>query len=141
MWDYTASQLRSPQGARSRNPYDHARRAVVSLSGFLDAFAPGPALLTEEHAYAFAADMRHRASNGLPALGVSRRDGRPSVVTDQSRHASLNYVRKIMRWTPETPAGSAWTGVHRRAAQRRRHGPPHPRPVHRRGRPRAGRRG
>jgi hypothetical protein len=102
MWDYTAAQLRSPQGASSRAPYDQARRAVVSLSGFLEARAPGgghdPALLTEEHAHAFAADLRHRAGNGLPALGVSRRDGKPSVVSDQMRHASLNYVRKILRW-------------------------------------------
>ena len=98
----------APRRERSRNPYDHARRAIVTLGGFLKAFAPGggydPELLTEEHAHAFAADMRHRAGNGLPAPGISRRDGRPSVATDQIRHASLNYVRKIMRWALDTGA-------------------------------------
>ncbi len=71
LWDYTAAQLRSPQAPRSRGSYHNARQACVTLSGFLEARAPGgghqPGLLGEEHAHAFAADLRHRAANGLPA--------------------------------------------------------------------------
>ncbi len=81
LWDYTAAQLCSPQAPRSRGSYHNARRACVALSGFLEAHAPGgghqPGLLSEEHAHAFAADLRHRASNGLPALGFSRAEASP----------------------------------------------------------------
>ncbi len=106
LWDQTAAQVRSPQGPRSRNPYDAARRACVALSGFLEGHAPqgghDPALLTEEHAHAFAADLRRRATHGLASLGSHRSDGRPSIVTDKSRHSTFNYVRKILRWSLET---------------------------------------
>jgi integrase len=105
LWDYLAAQLRSPQGPRSTTPYDYARRACVMLSGFLEARAPGgghdPVLLREEHAHAFAADLRHRAANGLHALGAVRLDGKPSTVTGNMRHAALNYTRKILRWALE----------------------------------------
>ena len=106
LWDYTAAQLRSPQAPRSRGSYHGARQACVTLGGFLEAHAPGgghqPGLLNEEHAYAFTADLRHRASNGLPALGFSRADGKPSIVTGSSRSSVLNYARKIARHALDT---------------------------------------
>ena len=147
LWDYTADRLRSPQGPRSRSPSDHARRAIVDLSGFLEARAPGgghdPALLPEQHARAFAADMRHRAGSSLPAPGVCRRDGRPSIVTDKSRHAVLNSPRKTCagRWRPATPAV---IGLDRGFIVALPYGggtTQHRRPFHRPGGPRAGRRG
>src|SRR6266851_8146681 len=61
-----------------------------------------PGLLSEEHAHAFAADLRHRASNGLPVLGFSRADGKPSIVTGRSRNTVLNYARKIARHALDT---------------------------------------
>jgi integrase len=106
LWDYTAAQLRSPQAPRSRGSYHNARQACVTLSGFLEARAPGgghqPGLLGEEHAHAFAADLRHRAVNGLPALGLSRADGKPSLISDRSRNTILNYIRKILRHALDT---------------------------------------
>jgi integrase len=106
LWDHTAAQLRSPQGPRSGGPFDSARRACVMLSAFLEAHAPGgghdPALLGEEHAHAFAADLRHRAANGLPALGETRQDGKPSIVTGNVCNGGLTYARKIVRWSLET---------------------------------------
>jgi hypothetical protein len=75
---------------RGRSGRYNARQACVALSGFLEARAPGgghePGLLGDEHAHAFAADLRHRASNGLPAPGLSRADGKPSIVSDISRN-------------------------------------------------------
>jgi integrase len=106
LWDYTAAQLRSPQAPRSRGSYHNARQACVTLSGFLEARAPGgghqPGLLSDEHAFAFAADLRHRAANGLPALGLSRADGKPSLISDRSRNTILNYIRKILRHALDT---------------------------------------
>ena len=61
-----------------------------------------PGLLTDEHAYAFAANLRHRASNGLPALGVSHADGKASIVSGRSRNTILNYARKILRHALDT---------------------------------------
>jgi hypothetical protein len=106
LWDYTAARLRSPQAPRSRGSYHNARQACVTLGGFLEARAPAggdqPGLLSDEHAHAFAADLRHRASNGLPALGISRADGKPSIVSGRSRSTVLNYARKILRHALDT---------------------------------------
>ena len=91
-------------------------RHVSTLSGFLEARAPGgghqPGLLGDEHAYAFAADLRHRASNGLPALGpVPRR----RQALDRQRQVPEHdpelrpQDRCGTHWTPVMPTGSAWT--------------------------------
>jgi hypothetical protein len=97
LWDYTAAQLRSPQAPRSRGAYHNARQACLALSGFLEARAPGgghqPDLLSEEHAHAFAADLRHRAGNGLPGPGCLPR-----------RRQALDRQRQVPEHDPELRA-------------------------------------
>ena len=94
LWDYTAAQLRSPQAPRSRGSYHNARQACVTLSGFLEARAPGgghqPGLLGDEHAHAFAADLRHRAA---------QRPARPRPVP--RRRQALARQRQVPEHDPE----------------------------------------
>ncbi len=68
-----------PAGRRSRCP--------VRTSGPASEIAP---------------DLRHRTASGLPAPGVTRRDGTPSIVSDHIRHPVLNHARKILRWSLES---------------------------------------
>jgi integrase len=106
LWDYTAGQLRSPQAPRSRSPSDGARRAFITLSAFLEAHAASgghqPALLRAGDARAFAAELQRRASGSLPAPGITRADGKPSIMTGTTRHTTLSYARKILRHALET---------------------------------------
>jgi integrase len=52
--------------------------------------------LHEEHAQRFVADLRRRAREGLPSLGLVRADGQPSTVTDGSRQRNFNALRGIL---------------------------------------------
>jgi integrase len=103
LWDHLASLLRSPSCPRSRSPFDQTRRAIVELSAFLAADAPGggrdPALLREEHMLRFVADQRHRERDGLPSLIMKRADRTPSIVTINTRRPVFNYTRKLLRET------------------------------------------
>jgi integrase len=106
LWEYMAGQLRSSHGPRTGGPYDCLRRAAVELSAFLEAGAPEgghrPALLGDEHMHSFVADQRHRANNALPSLGIHRRDGAPSTVTDQTRSTVFTYTRRLLRYALES---------------------------------------
>ena len=142
LWDYFAERMRQPSPPRSDTPYDGARRACTELSAYLEVEAPegghDPTLLGAEHMHAFVADQRHRARNGLPSLGVRRRDGPPTTASDNTNCIGANYIRKVLRQgldAGETDRIGMAPGVRRRRAGRRRPGQPDPQPVHRRRRP------
>ena len=103
--------LRSPKCPRSVSPFNYCRRAVAELSAFLEADAPqgghDPALLREEHAQRFAADIRHRVRNGLPGRGVSRPGLEPSAISDFSSCTILNYARATAYRALESGAADA----------------------------------
>jgi integrase len=106
LWEHLAEMLRSPKCPRIRAAFDHTRRAGVELSAFLGLDAPNgghdPRALHAEHAQRFVADQRHRQRHGLNSVGVVRRDGKPSVVTDVTLRAVLCYSRRVMFWALET---------------------------------------
>jgi hypothetical protein len=83
LWDHLAGLLRSLRCPRSRSPFDNYRRAAAELSAFLEADAPegghDPALLREEHAQRFAADLLHRVRHGLAARGPPAHPGQPAA--------------------------------------------------------------
>ncbi|MFY1633662.1 tyrosine-type recombinase/integrase [Solwaraspora sp. WMMB335] len=101
LWDYFAGLMRRPKPPRSDTPYDGARRACAELSAYLELEAPegghDPTRLRAEHMHAFVADQRHRARNGLPSLGIRRRDGTAAPASDISRSIGANYIRKVLR--------------------------------------------
>jgi integrase len=111
LWDHLATQLRSSRCPRSRGPFDHCRRAATELSAFLEADAPGnghdPALLREEHAQRFVADQRHRARHGLPSRGISRVDGKPSTVSENTRRIVFTYLHVLAYRALESGAADA----------------------------------
>ncbi|MFI7356429.1 tyrosine-type recombinase/integrase [Streptomyces avidinii] len=106
LWEYYAAQLRSVKCPRSRSPFDVARRSVIQLGAFLAVEAPqadqNPALLTEQHAEAFVADLLHRERERLPALGLINVDGKPPIVTNTSRRVSFTSARKVAYWALES---------------------------------------
>jgi integrase len=101
LWDHFAAVLRSPRCPRSARPFDDMRRAVLELSAFLEARAPGgghdPAVLTAQHMHQFAADQRQRERDGLPSLGFRGRGGKPSIVTAHTRQAVFHRTRRLFR--------------------------------------------
>jgi integrase len=101
LWDHLAETLRSSKRPRSGGTFDALRRAFVELSAFLELDAPGgghdPATLREEHMRRFVADQLHRERHGLPALGVKRHDGTPSVVSEVARRNVFNSTRRLLR--------------------------------------------
>lgn len=100
LWDHLAELLRSTDCPRTRGTFDTLRRGCTELSAYLELYGPEgghrPELLAEEHAKQFAADLRNRADNGLPSLGQTRVDGKPSTVTIVTRRLVLNHARKIL---------------------------------------------
>jgi integrase len=111
LWDHLAGILRSNDCPKTRGPFDCYRRAVAELSAFLEADAPGgghdPALLHEEHAQRFIADQRHRERHGLPSRGITRSDGKPSVVTQHTRRTAFNSLHAITYRALETGTADA----------------------------------
>ncbi|MFF3062738.1 tyrosine-type recombinase/integrase [Streptomyces sp. NPDC057909] len=102
LWDHLADRLRSPQGPTRRGGLlFHDRRACTELSAFLEAVAPGgghdPALLTEEHMRRYVADHNKRVREGLPSLAIRAVNGKPSVVTGNTRRFTFNHARAILR--------------------------------------------
>jgi len=103
LWEHLAEILRSPRCPRSRGPVDDIRRACSELSAFLEISAPGgghdPRVLRAEHAQQFAADLRYRHLHHLKWLsGTLRRDGKPSVVTEETFRTVLGSSRRHMHW-------------------------------------------
>lgn len=100
LWDHWNDILQSSHAPRSRGPLDTSRRAAIALSAFLEIDAPAgghdPTLLTAEHAQRFVADQRHRARHGLPALGLHRKDRKPSAVTEISCRLGFNQLRAMV---------------------------------------------
>ncbi|MDX3577840.1 site-specific integrase [Streptomyces sp. FL07-04A] len=100
-WDYFAGLLRSPRCPNSAHTLDQIRRAMIELSAFIEADAPGgghdPAVLMKEHADRFVADQRHRERHALPSLAMVRVDGKPSIVTTGTRSVVFNHTRRILR--------------------------------------------
>ena len=72
---------------------------TIEFSAFLEADAPegghDPSLLREEHARRFVAGQRHRERRRLPFPGLTRSDGKPSMVTESSRRVVSNSVHAI----------------------------------------------
>ncbi|MBO3736720.1 tyrosine-type recombinase/integrase [Actinoplanes sp. NEAU-H7] len=100
LWEHLAGLLRSPDCPRGRYVFDSYRRACVEFSRFLAVEAEDhgddPRLLRREHAERFVADQRHRQRHGLPSLAVTNRAGVPSTVTDETRRAVFNHLRKLL---------------------------------------------
>ena len=148
VWDHFADVLRSPSCPRSGSTFDHTRRAGLELSAFLELAAPGgghdPRVLTAGHMHKFAADQRQRELDGLTSLGARGVHGKPSIVTANTRQAVFHRTRRLLRGALESgeaePARPG-PGLHHRDARRRPGDPADACPVHRRGRPGAGRRG
>jgi integrase len=111
LWDYLAGMMQSASCPRTRGFLDSSRRAAVELSAFLEAGAPegghDPSLLREEHAQRFAADQRHRERHGLPFRGLTRSDGKPSMVTEGARRTVFNCLHAIAHRSLETGAADA----------------------------------
>jgi integrase len=111
LWDYLADMLRSAKCPRTRGPLDHCRRATIEFSAFLEADAPegghDPSLLREEHAQRFVADQRHRERHRLPFRGLTRSDGKPSMVTESSRRVVFNSLHAIAYRALESGAAEA----------------------------------
>ncbi|TDC05076.1 site-specific integrase [Nonomuraea longispora] len=100
-WDYLASLFSSPRCPRTRVPVDQVRRAATELSAFLEIEAPDaghdPRRLTIEHAQRFIADQRRREGEGLPSLAMKGSDGKPSIVSSNTRSVVANGIRKLLR--------------------------------------------
>ncbi|USA01102.1 tyrosine-type recombinase/integrase [Streptomyces lydicamycinicus] len=100
LWDHMAAALQSTKCPRSRSSFDAHRRACVELGAFLEADTPSgghdPRALRVEHAQRFLADMRRRAREGMPSLGLVRADGQPSIVTEGSRQRNFNALRGLL---------------------------------------------
>ncbi|TXL84986.1 site-specific integrase [Streptomyces sp. IB2014 016-6] len=116
LWDHMAGALRSTRAPRARSSFDANRRACIELGAFLEIDAPGgghdPEELRVEHAQRFVADLRRRAREGMPSLGLVRADGKPSIVTEGSRQRNFNCLRGLM--TNALTSGEAeCIGLHR----------------------------
>ena len=100
-WDHLAGVFRSPRCPRSSRPFDDMRRAVLELSAFLEARAPGgghdPAVLTAQHMHQFAADQLQRERDSLASLGFGGRHGTPSIVTASTRQVVFHRTRRLFR--------------------------------------------
>lgn len=103
LWDCLADMLESSNCPRSRGSFDSLRRGAIELSAFLGLNSPrgghDPDLLTREDAQAFVSDQRRREREGLPSLGLTRKDGAPSPVTTTTRRLVFNACRKLFLWT------------------------------------------
>lgn len=101
LWDHFAAVLRAPRCPRSTRPFDDMRRAGLELSAFLELRAPGgghdPTVLTAEHMQQFAADQHQRERDGLPALALRGRAGKPSIVTANTRMVVFHRTRILFR--------------------------------------------
>ncbi|MFG2630663.1 tyrosine-type recombinase/integrase [Streptomyces sp. NPDC048473] len=107
LWDNLTHRLRSPQGARSANPFDSSRRAIVELGAFLAIAAPeaghNPRLLTQGHMDAWVVDQKRRARDRLPTLGIHRQHTKePATSSECSRRNNFNYARVVLREAMES---------------------------------------
>ncbi|MFF4551052.1 tyrosine-type recombinase/integrase [Streptomyces sp. NPDC001406] len=111
LWDSLAARLESDP-PRTGATLDQNRKAIVELSAFLKARAPGgghdPRTLTRALAVDFVADQRHRAEHRLPSLGLQRRgdgdsrSGQPSTVTPIMLGHVLRNCRRLLREALDT---------------------------------------
>ena len=109
-WDYLAFVLDGPGRPRTQGPFEQTRRALVCFGTYLQDCASGgeePGTLTAATARQFAADYRSRAAGSQPARGMFNVNGSPSPATATTCSATLNSLRKVMRWALEegSPAG------------------------------------
>jgi len=109
-WDYLAFVLDGPGRPRTQGSFEQTRRALVCFGTYLQDRASGgeePGTLTAATARQFAADYRSRAAGSQPARGMFNVNGSPSPATATTCSATLNSLRKVMRWALEegSPAG------------------------------------
>jgi integrase len=101
LWDWMAGRLEAAAPPRSPGPLVVARRGCVELSAFLRASARGggndPVLLSARDALAFVADQRDRARQGLPELGIHRRDGARTTAKAGTTATIFDGARGVLR--------------------------------------------